>query len=250
MAAAIAFECDISERAVADFTAALARYQAETQRDMRSALRSATIDLVKSLRAQTRKAPKIVPRDDVRWGDADPKYITGRDGRQFRRVVVARWFHGNRRQLVRWQPVENRYRTRMGMRNGNYQGIVKASEATPAMLRSARQNFGKVRQWGLAKKSWGWFMKSLFGASMQDENPAARVNSEMVGGGIREFREALPDGTVDNSAPIRCDIDIVNRLDYVRKAMPPGAVAVAVQRATNSINKKVTDGLRSRRFGS
>ena len=45
-------------------------------------------------------------------------------------------------------------------------------------------------------------------------------------------------------------LDIVNRLDYIRKAMPPGAVAIAVQRATNSINKKVTDGLRSRRFGS
>lgn len=250
MPAAIAFECDISERAVADFTAALSRYQAETQRDMRSALRSATIDLVKSLRAQTRKAPKVVPRADVRWGESDPKYITGRDGRQFRRVVVSRWSSGSRKQYVHWQLVQKKYRTRMGMRNGNWQGIVKASEATPAMLREARNRFGGIRQWGLAKKSWGWFMKSLFHQSMQDENPKALVKPSMVSGGIQEFREALPDGTVDSSAPIRCDIDIVNRLDYIRKAMPPGAVAIAVQRATNSINKKVTDGLRSRRFGS
>lgn len=250
MPAAIAFECEISERAVADFVKALSRYQAETQRDMRSALRSATVDLVKSLRAQTRKAPKVVPREDARWGEADPKYITAPDGRQYRRVVISRWYHGARVQRVHWQLVQTRYRTRMGMRNGNWQGIVKASEATPAMLREARQRYGRVRQWGLARKSWGWFMKSLFGRSVQDENPKARVSSEMVGGGIQEFRETLPDGTVDNSAPIRCDIDIVNRLDYVRKAMPPGAVAIAVQRATNSINHKISEGLRSRRFGS
>ena len=65
MPAAIAFECEVSERGIADFVKALSRYQKETQRDMRSALRSATIDLVKSLRARTRKAPKVVPREDV-----------------------------------------------------------------------------------------------------------------------------------------------------------------------------------------
>ena len=136
------------------------------------------------------------------------------------------------------------------MRNGNWQGIVKASEATPARLREARQNFGRVRQWGLAKKSWGWFMKSLFGKSTQDENPKAVLKSGMVDGGIREFRETLPDGTVDSSAPIRCEIDIVNSLNYIRKAMPPGVLAIAVQKATNSINRKISDGLRSRKFGN
>ena len=118
------------------------------------------------------------------------------------------------------------------------------------MLREARHRFGGIRQWGLAKKSWGWFMKSLFGKSAQDENPKALIKPSVVDGGINEFRETLPDGTVDASAPIRCDIDIVNRLEYIRKAMPPGTLAVAVQKATNSINHKIGEGLRSRRFGS
>jgi len=250
MPAAIVFECDVSERGIADFVKALSRYQAETQRDMRAALRSATIDLVKSLRARTRKAPKMVPREDVRFGESDPKYITGKDGRQFRRVVVSRWSGGARKQHVHWQFVQTKFRTRMGMRDGKWQGIVKASEAKASMLREARQKFGGIRQWGLAKKSWGWFMKSLFHASTQDENPKALVKPSMVDGGIKEFREALPDGTVDSSAPIRCDIDIVNRLSYIRKAMPAGVLAIAVQKATNSINRKITDGLRSRRFGA
>lgn len=246
MPAAIAFECEVSERGIADFVKALSRYQAETQRDMRGALRSATIDLVKSLRARTRKAPKIVPREDVRFGESDPKYITGKDGRQFRRVVVSRWFGGKKKQSVHWQLVQTKYRARKTAR-----GVSESwTESKATMLREARQRFGGIRQWGLAKKSWGWFMKSLFGKSMQDENPKALIKPSMVDGGIQEFRETLPDGTVDPSAPIRCDIDIVNRLGYIKKAMPPGVLAVAVQKATNSINHKISDGLRSRKFGN
>lgn len=246
MPAAIAFECEVSERGIADFNKALSRYQAKTQRDMRGALRSATIDLVKSLRARTRKAPKIVPREDVRWGESDPKYITGKDGRQFRRVVVSRWFGGKKKQSVHWQLVQTKYRARKTAR-----GVSESwTESKATMLREARRRFGGIRQWGLAKKSWGWFMKSLFGKSMQDENPKALIKPSMVDGGIQEFRETLPDGTVDPSAPIRCDIDIVNRLGYIKKAMPPGVLAVAVQKATNSINHKISDGLRSRKFGN
>lgn len=250
MPAAIAFEYEVSERSIADFIKALSRYQQETQRDMRSALRSSVIDLVKSFRAMTRRAPRMVDRKDVRWGEFDPKYITAPDGRQFRRVVVSRWSHGQKVQRVHWQEVKRRYRRRMGMRNGNYQGIVTSSEATPAMLHEARRRFGGVRQWGLAKKSWGWFMKSLFHRTMQDENPKALIKPSMVDGGIKEFRETLPDGSVDRSAPVRCDIDIINKLEYIRKAMPPGAFAIAIQKATNSINKKIDAGLRSRRFGA
>lgn len=245
MPVAVAFECEVSERGIADFVKALSRYQKETQRDMRGALRSAVIDLVKSLRARTRKAPKIVPREDVRWGESDPKYITGKDGRQFRRVVVSRWSGGARKQHVHWQLVQTKYRSRKTSR-----GVSESwTEAKATMLREARQRFGGIRQWGLAKKSWGWFMKSLFGKSMQDENPKALVKPSMVDGGITEKREMLPDGTVDLQAPIRCDIDIVNRLEYIKKAMPPGVFAIALQKATNLINKKINDGLSSRRFG-
>ena len=108
MPAAIQFECEVSERGIADFVKALSRYQKETQRDMRGALRSATIDLVKSLRARTWKAPKIVPRDDARWGESAPKYIMAKDGRQFRRVVITRWAYGTSRDSVHWQLVRTK----------------------------------------------------------------------------------------------------------------------------------------------
>ena len=243
MAVAIAFEAEVSERGIADFVKALARYQKETQRDMRGALRSATIDLVKSLRARTRKAPKIVPREDARWGESDPRYVTGKDMQVFRRVVITRWFGGKRTQQVHWQPVQLKRRSKKN-------GTVSISEATPAMLREARQRFGGIRQWGLAKKSWGWFMHALFQKSVQDENPKAKIDGRMVDGGIKEYREPLPDGSIDLQAPIRCEITVLNRVEYIRKALQPGALANAVQAATNSINKKIDGGLRSRRFGT
>ena len=248
MPAAIQFECEVSARGVADFVKALADYQKKTQRDMRGALRSATIDLVKSLRAQTRKAPKMVPREDVRWGESDPKYITGtkNKGVLYRRVVLTRWAHGTRRDKVHWQEVQTKYRSRKTKK-----GISESwSEATAAMLREARQRFGKVRQWGLAKKSWGWFMHALFGSITQDENPKAKLDKRMVEGGMVEKREPLPDGTIDLQAPIQCEITIINKLDYIRKALPPGALPLAVQRATNSIRHKIDSGLKSRRFGA
>lgn len=242
MPAAIAFECEVSERGIADFIKALSRYQKETQRDMRSALRSVTIDLIRSLRARTRKSRKFIERMEISKSYLPPKWIKrGHSGRPLRRMQLMRWGNG-----TNW--LDHRYvyggEYVRGPRGG--QRVRPFSEAQ--MRREAQRNYGQIRNWGLAKKSWGWFMKSLFRQSMQDENPKAVITPGMVDGGITELREVLPDGTVDTSAPIRCDIDIVNKLKYIRSAMPPGVFAIAVQKATNIINKKIESGLRSRRF--
>lgn len=232
MAAGLTIEAEADKAAIKAFMDALARYETATKRSMKDAVRSATIDLVRSLRARTRKAPKIVPRDDARWGESDPKYITAKDGRQFRRVVITRWAHGTSRNSVHWQLVRTKYRSRRTKRGGVSESW---SEATPAMLREARQRFGGIRNWGLAKKSWGWFMKSLFHASMQDENPRAKIDSRMVDAQKRE-------------SDTEYSVVLVNRLEYIRKAMPPGAMSIALRKATNLINHKIENGLRSRRF--
>ena len=242
MPAAIAFECEVSERGIADFINALARYQKETQRDMRSALRSVTIDLIRSLRARTRRSRKFIERMEISKSYLPPKWIKrGHSGRPLRRMQLIRWGNG-----TNW--LDHRFvyggEYVRGPRGG--QRVRPFSEAQ--MRKEAQRNYGQIRNWGLAKKSWGWFMKSLFRQSMQDENPKAVITPGMVDGGITELREVLPDGTVDTSAPIRCDIDIVNKLKYIRSAMPPGVFAIAVQKATNIINKKIESGLRSRRF--
>lgn len=242
----LAVSIDIPAAELNLFKAALARYTRETRRDMRSALRSSTIDLVKALRARTRKSPKTVNRADIRWGESSPKYLTADNGQQFRRVVVTRWIGGRKVRKIHWQPVGVKYRAR---KTSN--GIRESwSEATPAMLREARKRYGKIRQWGLAKKSWGWFMKALFKKSVADENPAAVIDSRMVDGGIREARDRAADGSIDLTAPVKCEVTIVNRLEYIRKAMHPGALTDAVGAAVRSITFKIENGLKSRRFGT
>ena len=78
-------------------------------------------------------------------------------------------------------------------------------------------------------------MKSLFHASMQDENPRAKIDSRMVDAQKRE-------------SDTEYSVVLVNRLEYIRKAMPPGAMSIALRKATNLINHKIENGLRSRRF--
>jgi hypothetical protein len=244
MPAAISFNCEIPQSEITGFVKALADYQRKTQRDMRSALRAATIDLLRSLRKQTRRSKQFIERAEIFKSTRAPKWIKrGHSGKPIRRMQLHRWGHDRD-----W--FDHRY-----VYGGEYvrgpkggQRVRPFSEAH--MIREARQNYGKIRNWGLAKNSWGWFMKAMFHKSMKEANPKARIREgDMVGYGISEKRAPLPDGTMDISAPIRCDIDIVNRLDYIRKAMPPGALAIALRKVINLINKKTQAGFQSRKFG-
>lgn len=230
MPALLSINCEVSKADVKAFTDALARYGKETKRDMRGAVRSATVDLVRSLRKRTRKAPKKVAREDVRFGESDPKYLTGtKGGVKFRRVVVTRWSHGRRKGHVHWQPVAAKMRQRRGC------SVVAENRAET--LRGARERFGGIRQWGLARKSWGWFMHALFRKSAKDENPNARLGPCVVEKELVERDEEI-------------SITMANRLSYVRKALQPGALSASLRAAANSINKKIAAGFKSRRFGA
>lgn len=96
MPASFAINCDVPQADINAFTAALARYEKETKRDMRGAVRSATIDLVRSLRKRTRKAPKMVAREDVRFGESDPSTSRGRKARRAASSSGGWWCRGGR----------------------------------------------------------------------------------------------------------------------------------------------------------
>lgn len=246
MPGAIQFECEVSEQGLADFVKALSRYQKETQRDMRDALYSSTVDLIKSLRARTRKAPKMMPLSAFRLAQSDPKYLSKTNYGLIRRVVCKRF--APKKDFVAWVPVHTVYKRRK-LKNG---GISESwrQESDAQILRHARQEHGTIWNWGLAKKSWGWFMWRLFNLGRGFDNPRVRITHRHVEGGITEMRQPLPDGTIDLEAPIKCEITIINRIRYMRRALFPGALAMAVQKATNSINAKIDKGLKSRRFGT
>lgn len=233
MGALLDIDCSVPQADLKAFARAVDRYRAETNRDAKGAVRSAAVDLVRSLRARTRKSPKKVARGDVRLGETHPKCITGtrtsNAGVQLRRVTVTRWNKGRRVDRDHWLPRAVKTRTR--------RGAAYVSTDRAATLREARERFGGIRRWGLAKKSWGWFMHALFGRAAPTDNPDAKVTSRMVDAERRETEDAV-------------SYELVNRLDYIRKALQPGALAQSVRAATASIDKKITMGLRSRKFGA
>ena len=229
MPAGLTIEVEADKAAIKAFMDALARYETATKRSMKDAVRSATIDLVRSLRALTRKSKKFIERMEISKSYLPPKWIMrGHSGRPLRRMQLMRWGNG-----TNW--LDHRYvyggEYVRGPRGG--QRVRPFSEAQ--MRREAQRNYGQIRNWGLAKKSWGWFMKSLFRQSMQDENPRAKIDSRMVDAQKRE-------------SDTEYSVVLVNRLEYIREAMPPGAMSIALRKATNLINHKIESGLRSRRF--
>ena len=244
MPAGLTIEVEADKTAIKAFMDALARYETATKRSMKDAVRSATIDLVRSLRARTRRSPKAVPRMEIAKSYQTPKWIRdSHGGKPIRRMSIIRrgkgksyltqgyvyggeCFSAPRRRVVR----------RKKGKVYNSPMVLKIRPFSEAQMRTEAQRvYGQIRNWGLAKKSWGWFMKSLFHASMQDENPRAKIDSRMVDAQKRE-------------SDTEYSVVIVNKLEYIRKAMPPGVFAIAVQKATNIINKKIEGGLRSRRF--
>lgn len=251
--ASIGFECEVSELAIRDFKKALARYQRETQRDSRSALRSATVDLIKSLRAQTKQAKKLVPKKAFRFGQSDPQYLTI-NGQLHRRMVKKNFPSSDRlrqqKDLVFFQPVRQVYKRRK-LKNG---GIAESwtEQSGAQLIREAREKWGKIWNWGLARKTWGWMMWRLFNLPDNGKfmNPRCNVTHKHCEAHIDETRERLPDGTITVEAPIKCDITLINRLRYIRKALPQGALAVAIEKARKSITAKIDKGLKSRRFDS
>lgn len=211
------------------FMDAVERYAKETKRNAKDALRSGVIDFIRSLRARTRKSRKFIERMEISKSYMPPKWIKrGHSGKPLRRMQLIRWGKGKN-----W--LDHRYVYGGEYVKGPKGGQMVRPFSEAHMRKEAQRVYGGIRNWGLAKKSWGWFMKSLFRQSVQDENPKARIKPGMVDKEIVE-------------RPDEYSITIINRLDYMRKAMPPGVFEIALQKATHLINHKIDSGLRSRRF--
>lgn len=241
--AGIVFQAEVSERSMQDFTRAISSFQRRTQRDMRTAVRIATTDLIKSLRKQTRQAKQKVPRSAFRFGQSDPQWITEPDGTVRRRMILKRF--GSQSDKVFFQPWK---RIEKVDRKGRH-SWTQASEAS--LIRDARNSrHGKIWNWGLARQTWGWFMWRLFNIRSQADfkNKRVRITHNHVDGGISESREPLPDGTISLEAPIKCTITIINRLRYIRRALLPGALENAIEAARRSLLYKAQNAVKSNRF--
>ena len=210
MAAILDIAANVPEATVRDFTRACDRYRDELGNTQAAAIRRGTIALIKGLRARTAKAKRQAPLKDVtRYDGPGPKYITPKGKKQ--------------KLLPRWA-----IRRRGGQDAKTY---VKPAETRA----EARRKGGQYTRWGLAKHSWGWFMKALFKRAEQTGgNPKTKIEPRMAEGYLREI--------VTGTSP-RVEVLIVNKLDYIREALPEAALTDAMTAATRYIDGQIDKGL-------
>lgn len=197
---------DIPKEQLRAFKAAFTRYHTDLGNSQKVAVRRGVIAFIQKVRARTRKAKDHIPPKAITQYKGDgPKYITPKGKKQ---RPQPRWVVKRRDQSSRFTYIKHH----------------KDAES----LAAAREKFGKIKRWGLAKTSWGLFMTHLFNrANPENKNPAAKVKSGMTEGYIREY--------VTGSNP-RVVALLVNRLGYIRDATSDAAIAEAMSKATSQIN--------------
>ena len=210
MAAILDIAATVPEATIRDFTRACDRYRDELGNSQAVAIRRGTIALVRGLRARTTKAKRQAPLKDVtKYDGPGPHSITPKGKGQ--------------KSQHRWA-----IRRRGGQDEKTY--------IKPAETRSeARKRFAQYTRWGLARHSWGWFMKALFRrGELTGGNPKTKIDDRMAEGHIREV--------VTGTNP-RVEVLIVNKLDYIREALPEAALSDAMAAATRYIDGQIDKGL-------
>ena len=189
--------------------------------------RRAALYICKSLKARTRKAPKK---------------IRAKERAAYPSVVPPKYIHSNsshHRLLRRWTLVRKKgtpdvyakhyyvYTNARRAKNGRMIGKNNAAEK-----RELIEQHGGISRHGLAKKSWGWVAKEIYAASSMGDLSWKRTKGERRD--PRQYVKGEHKATASGAFA-----RILNRLDYIRAALKPGAVTEAINAATNRLEHNI-----------
>ena len=214
--------------------AALARVQKllddvakKTPQRLATETRRAALYICKSLKARTRKAPKK---------------IRAKERAAYPSVVPPKYIHSNsshHRLLRRWTLVRKKgtpdvyakhyyvYTNARRAKNGRMIGKNNAAEK-----RELIEQHGGISRHGLAKKSWGWVAKEIYAASSMGDLSWKRTKGERRD--PRQYVKGEHKATASGAFA-----RILNRLDYICAALKPGALADAINAATNRLEHNI-----------
>lgn len=205
MAAILDISASVPEHRIRVFQNYITRFQEEAGMSQRVAVRRCTVALIKSLRSQTKTAKKNRPMKVFgKYTGDGPHYITPKSG-LFKGVSLHRW-------------------TMDGYKRHQPHTFIYAAESK----RDAWQRHGKIKRHGLAKRSWGWFMKALFNrADGSDGGGRLKIDSRMV--------EYTPLREIVTGSNPRVEVMIVNKMDYITEALSDADLSAAVSAANDSL---------------
>lgn len=216
--------------------AALARVQSlldgvakRTPQRLAAETRRAALYICRSLKARTLKAPKRMrARERAACVSAvPPKYIHSNSAG---RRLLRRW------TLTRKLGTPDAYSKHYYVYTDRHPGGNgrMAGGSLAAERRELLKRHGGIRRAGLAKKSWGWIARGIYAAS-----PMGDLSWKRSGGERRDPRDYVRGEHRATAAGAFARI--LNRLDYIRAALKPGAIAEAVNAAANRLEHNIVN---------
>ena len=223
--------CDIDRAAVARLDDLLTRIERETPGRLATETRRAAIYICTSLRARTKKAPKRAPQREMLAipSPYPPRYVHSNAAghRLLRRWQLTRKV-GTPDQYVKQHFV---YTKAHRGKDGRMVGKSPAAER-----RELFRLHGGISRAGLAKKSWGWVMKQIYGGASAGDISWKRTKGERRD--PRQYVKGIFERAANGAAAI-----IRNGLDYILNALPAGALAEALDAASKRLEHNILNNI-------
>lgn len=215
--------------AIADFVNLLSRIEKENPRRLKTETRRAALYICQALKKRTKKAPKRMRKGEYTAAPSPnpPRYIHGRGNGK---PLLRRW------RLTRKVGTPDEYskdyyvytKARRNKR-GKMVGKVTAQERSELI-----REHGGISRSGLAKQSWGWVAKGIYGAAAAA--PWKRTRREK-----RDPRKYVK-GLFRKSA-IGASARLINKLDYILEATPPSQVVAALKAAHSRLEHNIAKSI-------
>lgn len=219
--------CEIDRAAVARLDDLFARIERETPQRLAAETRRAAIYICTSLRARTKKAPKRAPLREMLAvpSPIPPRYVHSNSAghRLLRRWQLTRKV-GTPAEYVKQHYV---YTKAHRGRDGRMVGKSPASER-----RELFRLHGGISRAGLAKMSWGWLMKQIYGGASAGDISWKRTKGERRD--PRRYVTGLFERAANGATAV-----IRNGLDYILDALPAGALAAAMDAASKRLEHNI-----------
>ncbi len=222
----VAVTMEIDQAAVAKLDALLSRVAVDAPRRLATETRRAALYICQALKSRTIVAPKRARANEVHAipSPVPPRYIHSNSAGH---PLLRRW------QLTRKVGTPDAYTKHHYVytaahraKGGKMVGKNQAKERAELL----RLHAGIARR-GLAKKSWGWIAKGIYGGTADD------LSWKKTRGERRDPRNYVH-GIFQKSAS-GAFAAIENNLDYALDALKPGALADGIDAATRRLEYNV-----------
>ena len=228
----VSVSVSIDQTAVAKLDALMIRVAKETPERLANEVQRAGIYICKAFKSRTKIAPKQIRPSEYRAepSTVKPVYITAKNGRLLHRWSLTRKIG---------TPAQNHhnYFVYSDARRGKSGRMVGGNKS--AERRELIQRHGQIFRRGLARKSWGWVAKGIYGGGASDMGD---TSWKSLPRDRRDPRDWVRGIFANNGNAV--SVRLLNKLDYALDALPPAAVNEGITAAVKRLEYNIAADLK------